>query len=237
LHRQSSYSNKTSYTFAGWFFDDVTFAQQLTVSTEITSSQTVYAKWSSEPVPTILRQSDFAETTCSNSDYGRVFIYDIQHGALDSNPSGASSWIYVGGNMNGSTWAYIKFGKKSVAAILGDLVTTTSTNNTLVDASDPNNYIATQFQLSDVTSIVINFTAVKAATTIYLQSSSDQTNWTNVSNIVQTDAISSSTDLTFNNVNIEAATYYRIIFVNSTSTSSNGWLCTLTTVTFYGYAG
>jgi uncharacterized repeat protein (TIGR02543 family) len=232
---------REGYNFAGWYTsndDGVTLLEQWIFQTgNPSSNMTLYAKWSEGVVEQVLRQSDFGETNSSNTNYSNVFIWAIEHGLLDPNPNSNSNWIYVGGNFNNSSWDYMKFGKASVAAREGDLNTTTTTNNTAVDASDPNNYVATQFTLINITNISINVLAVRAATTIYLQTSADGINWTNTANQVISTTISSSSDITFSNLNIEAATYYRFVFVNANFISTNGWLLTLKTITFNGYPG
>jgi len=114
------------------------------------------------------------------------------------------------------------------------MVTSNTATNTVVDASDPNVYLATNFTLENVSSITINVNTLRAGTTIYLQSSTDGTNWSSVASHVQAAAISLNTDISFNGLTNFNAIYFRFVFVNSSFTTSNGWLGQVTTITYYG---
>lgn len=188
----------------------------------------------SEPTePIVLRQSDFGETNSNNSTYGNFYIDDVENGSLDSLPNGKSPYSRAGGNYNGTGWDYLAFGQNNVAARLGDMVTSNFTSNVAVDASDPNNYVATRFTLNGVIKVEIRLFLLKLQTTIYLQSSIDGINWISVSMHEQVTAISSDTTITFDNLSGSGDLYYRIVFVNA-SPGSNGWLGRLKSLTFYG---
>lgn len=188
----------------------------------------------SEPIePVVLRQSDFGETNSNFSTYANFYIDNVENGSLDSSPAGTSPYSRAGGNYNGTSWDYLAFGQNSVAARLGDMVTSNSISNVAVDATDPNNYVATRFTLNGVNKIEIRLFLLKLQTTIYLQSSIDGINWISVSLHEQTTAISSDTTITFESLSGSGDLYYRIVFVNA-SPGSNGWLGRLKSLTFYG---
>lgn len=216
--------------------ETVIITAQFTVTTLESQDLSITVKFvESQPDPIVLKQSDFGETNnSSNTNYANFYIESIENGSLDSVPTGTSSYDRAGSNHNGSSWNYLALGQKSVAARLGDLVTSNTTSGSAVDPSDPNVYVATNFTLTGVISIVLNFNTLRANTTIYLQSSTNGTDWSAVANHVQTATISTPTDITFSGLSVVGAVYYRIVFVNSSSTSSNGWLGQLTTITYYG---
>ncbi len=182
---------------------------------------------------TLLYQSDFGLTNSTNSTYANFYIDTVLNGASDPNPSGSQEYSRAGGNYNNTLWDYIALGQKSVEARLGDFVTDNTTSNTVVDASDPNVYLATRFTISNLDSIVIKFYTLRAGTTIYVQESLDGVNWTANAQFTQSTAITSATDITIDINNGNINTYYRIVFVNSSYTSSNGWLGQIKTISYY----
>jgi uncharacterized repeat protein (TIGR02543 family) len=226
-------ATKEGNTFGGWYDNSGLTGDEVTsIVLGSTGNKTLYAKWN-ELLPIVLRQSDFGETNNSSSTYANFYIENVENGSEDSAPTSNSSYSRAGGNYNAALWDYIALGQKSVAARIGDMVTSNSSTGVAVDASDPNVYLATRFTLNGVNTITIRVNILKASTTIYLQTSTDGTNWSDLSNIVQTTAIASDTNLSFTGISITGDIYYRIVFVNSTSTSSNGWLGQVKSLTFY----
>ena len=113
------------------------------------------------------------------------------------------------------------------------MVTSNTETSEPVDSTDPNVYLATRFTLINVDSIKILFPTLKDGTTIYLQVSNDGINWNAHSNKNNNDL--SDNIITFSNLNVLTETYFRIVLVNASPTTSNGWLGEIKTITFYGY--
>lgn len=224
-------SAREGYNFSGWFTALVGGSQITQIVIGSTGNVIVYARWA-EILPTVLRQSDFGETNSNNSTYANFYIDTLENGANDPLPNGNSSYSRAGGNYNGTSWDYMALGRGSTAAIKGDLITSNTTSNAVVDSTDPNHYVATRFSLNGVNTITLRVYLLAANTTIYLQTSTDGINWVDNANHVQSTAISADSNISFSGLSLSGDIYYRFVFVNATP-GSNGWLARIKTITYY----
>lgn len=206
---------RNGYSFVEWQLEDGT---AFDFATPITEDITLKALWQ-ENVDTgelvVIAQSDFGETNNSNTNYSKLFIdFDIENGSLDPSPNENRKWDYKGGNMNNTGWDYIRMGGKSAST-----------------KDSPSVYLQTKFNFTtNINKIVIKIVALDSANgdeTIYLQTSSDGTNWTDVANKVIIVG-----DLTFDNLTIASGNYFRFVFERNSTSSNAG--TDIKTITFYG---
>ncbi|MCU0105639.1 InlB B-repeat-containing protein [Acholeplasma vituli] len=176
---------------------------------------TITVKPEETSIPEVLRQSDFGTTNLTNTDYTAVKTTSVLNGAADPTPSGNSSWITKGSNYNGTGWDYVRMGGKPAATI-----------------ENPTVYMSTNYILSGtVTSIVIKIVGLDSAAgneTIYLQTSDNNSTWTNVTSL----SVTAIGDLKFEGLNLSNV-YYRFVFVRASSGNDNRGT-DIKSITFYG---
>lgn len=169
---------------------------------------------SSAPDPIVLRQSDFGTTNNTTNQYSSTITLNVNNGSLDSFPTSNSNWTVKGANFNSSTWDYVRMGGTAASTV-----------------ENLNVYMKTNYALAGtVTRIVLNIIALDSASgseIIYLQTSSDGTNWSSLTSLT----ISATGNLTFEGLNI-VNSYYRFVFERASTGTNKG--TDIKTITFYG---
>ncbi len=160
----------------------------------------------------VLGQSDFGITD-GWGNYALRENQEINNGALDPIPAGTTLWDVMGGNVNNTGWDYIRMGGKAAAVLEPATV-----------------YLKTNYTFDEIIHrIVVNIVALDSAPgdeIIYLQSSTDGTNWNNIANKVTIIG-----NLEFDELNIPSGSYIRFVFERA-STGNNNRGTDIKTITF-----
>ncbi|SKC39461.1 Internalin-A precursor [Acholeplasma oculi] len=200
------------YTFVGWYSDSglsIIYDFDNVITTDIT----LYAKWNAELI--IIKSSDFGETSGSPNYDGPLRTIEIENGVNDPNPSGKSSWKTSGENFNNAGWAFVRIGGKTAGTKAG-----------------AEKQLQTNFSFtSNVRKIEIDIVGLDSASGVevmWLQTSSNGTDWTDVTSINISLGIN-----TFDNLNIDKNHFIRFVIVRGSTGSNAG--TDVKTINFFGF--
>lgn len=197
VKKPSKTPNKAGFEFIGWF--DESLEQEFDFDQIIKGDIKVYAKWIESEEEALLI-SDFGKTD-GGSFYTEEIEGKVLNGDLDEKPEESTNWILKGGNYNNKGWDYIRMGGRLASSL-----------------EEPNSFLQTDFVFEEiVSSIEIKIVGLKDTIKIHLQKSTDKETWTNVES---KDPIIG--DLKFDDLNIEANTYFRIVIERNATSNNTG---------------